>query len=58
MTDKEKYEILLFTLAEKLKEKDTTISLKDYEIESLKKKLEEAEIHKKKAVKIEIRKEL
>lgn len=59
MTEKEKYDILLGELAEKLKEKNDTISLQNWEIESLKKKLKEAEYHldptPEKAKKLEIR---
>lgn len=40
---KEHYEILLTVLTDKVKEQETTIHLKDYEIENLKCKLAEAE---------------
>lgn len=56
MTEKERYEVLLDALAEQLKAKDDTITLKDCQIYSLKKKLEEAETHEKqKPTKLEIR---
>lgn len=41
--EKDKYEILLSELAEVLKKKNETIMFQSYEIESLKKKLEDAE---------------
>ncbi len=40
---KEHYEILLAVLTDKIKEQETTIKLKDYEIENLKRTLAEAE---------------
>lgn len=59
MTDKEKYEVLLGELAEKLKEKNDTISLLNWQIADLKKKLAEAEYFldptPEKAKKLEIR---
>ncbi|MGN0804388.1 MAG: hypothetical protein ACI4MS_03290 [Candidatus Coproplasma sp.] len=42
MTEKEKYEVLLGELAEKLKEKNDKISLQNWQIEDLKKKLADA----------------
>ena len=44
MTEKERYDVLLAELAEKLKEKNDKILMQSYEISSLKAKLEEAEI--------------
>lgn len=41
--DQDKYEILLSELAAVIKQKNDEIILKDYQIESLKKKLEAAE---------------
>ena len=41
----EQYEAILKALADKLNEKDREIALKDYKIDSLKKKLAEAEYH-------------
>lgn len=60
MTEKEKYEVLLGELAEALKEKNDKISFQNWEIESLKKKLAEAEYHldpcgKEKPATLEIR---
>lgn len=43
MTDKQRYELLLGELAEILQHKNNTIALQKYEINSLKRKLEEAE---------------
>lgn len=39
----EQYEILLVALTDKVKAQETTICLKDYEIERLRRKLAEAE---------------
>lgn len=41
----EQYEAILSALADKLKEKDTTIALQKWRIETLEKKLTEAEYH-------------
>ena len=55
----EQYEPILAALSDKLKEKDATIALMKWQIDDLKKKLEEAEYHldptPEKAKKIEIR---
>lgn len=56
---KEQYETLLGVLADALKAKDGTISLQEWQINDLKKKLAEAEYHldptPDKAKKLEIR---
>lgn len=56
--DKEKYEILLDALAEKIKKQNDDILFKDIQISNLLKKLEEAEKSKKPAISknLEIRK--
>lgn len=55
----EQYEAILKALADKLNEKDRQISLKDYKIEHLEKKLAEAGKHieptEANAIKLEIR---
>lgn len=49
------YEVILEALAEKISRLESDNKLKDYQIESLKKKIAEAEKHLKPITKIEIR---
>lgn len=45
MTDKERYEVILNLLIEKIKKQEDDLLFKDIQLEDLKKKLAEAEYH-------------
>ena len=55
MTEKEKYDLLLSELAEKLKEKNDTISLQNYKIANLEQQLKAAEVYLPTKTTLEIR---